>query len=47
MHLVDGTAYSAWPLPDLIAFPMAAPGVTHTFTMLDGSIRTVTAKDFF
>jgi hypothetical protein len=47
MIQIDGKTYQATPLTDLIAFPMAAPGVLHTFIMADGSTRTVTAKDFF
>jgi len=45
--LIDGKAPSAWPGREIISIYLADPGTSHTFTMKDGSVRTVTAADFF
>lgn len=44
---IDGKPFSAWPMAAILGFPMADPGTTHTFAMADGSVRRVTAADFF
>jgi PDZ domain len=45
--LIDGKAANAWPVTELIAFQMADAGTVHVLTMSDGSVRKVTAADFF
>jgi hypothetical protein len=45
--LIDGKPFDAWPMQAIVAFPLADAGTTHVFTMADGSVRTVTATDFF
>ncbi len=47
MTLIDGKPFDAWALADLLAIPLAAPGAKHSFTMADGTVREVTARDFF
>ena len=47
MTRIDGKAYKEMTVVELTAFHMAAPGVVHTFTMQDGSTRTLTTRDFF
>jgi hypothetical protein len=44
---IDGKPFYAWPMAAILGFPMADPGAAHTFTMADGSVRRVTAADFF
>jgi membrane-associated protease RseP (regulator of RpoE activity) len=45
--LIDGRPFTAWPTADIIKFPMAAAGTTHTVTMPGGTVRHLTAADFF
>jgi hypothetical protein len=45
--LIDGKPFSAWPTQAIIRFQMTDAGTRHTFTMPDGTIRQVTAADFF
>jgi membrane-associated protease RseP (regulator of RpoE activity) len=47
MTLIDGKPFDAWALADLVALQLAAPGVKHSFTLADGTVREVTARDFF
>jgi hypothetical protein len=44
---IDGKPAGAWPLAEIIGFQMAGAGTTHLFTMVDGSVRRITAADFF
>ena len=43
--LIDGKAFAAWPVEQIIAFQMAEAGTAHTFKMLDGKVRQITAVD--
>jgi hypothetical protein len=45
--LIDGKPFDAWALEEIVKFQLAAAGTTHTFTMADGTVRRVTAADFF
>jgi hypothetical protein len=45
--LIDGKPAAAWPSAELIKFQMADIGTTHVFTMADGTVRRVSAADFF
>jgi hypothetical protein len=44
---IDGKAAAAWPATDIIKFQMADAGTAHVFTMTDGTIRRLTAAEFF
>jgi hypothetical protein len=45
--LIDGKPFTAWPVADVVKFQMTDTGITHTFTMADGSMRKITSADFF
>lgn len=45
--LIDGKPLAAWPVEQIIAFQMAEVGTAHTLKMLDGTVRHITAVDFF
>jgi hypothetical protein len=45
--LIDGRSPDAWPGREVIRLYLAGVGTKHTFTMADGSVRRVTAEDFF
>ncbi|HSY31114.1 MAG TPA: PDZ domain-containing protein [Verrucomicrobiae bacterium] len=45
--LIDGKPFAAWPVKQIIAFQMAEAGTARTFKMLDGTVRQITAVDFF
>jgi hypothetical protein len=45
--LIDGKPLAAWPVEQIIAFQMAEAGTAHTLKMLDGTVRQITAVDFF
>jgi hypothetical protein len=44
---IDGKAHDAWTIPAIVALSMTAAGTTYSFAMPDGSVRRVTAADFF
>jgi len=45
--LIDGKPLAAWPVEQIIEFQMAEAGTAHTLKMLDGTVRQITAVDFF
>jgi len=45
--LIDGKPLTAWPVEQIIAFQMAEAGTAHTLKMPDGTVRQITAADFF
>jgi hypothetical protein len=45
--LIDGKTVNAWRVQELIGFQMTDTGITHVFTMANGTALHVTAADFF
>jgi len=45
--LIDGKPIAAWPVEQIMAFQMAEAGTAHRLNMLDGTVRQITAVDFF
>lgn len=44
---ISGKVLGGWPPAALVALNMAAPGVTHAYTLAGGEVQTATARDFF